>query len=67
MYKCLCDCGKEVVVSSTHLMSGHTTSCGCLHIEIMQELFVKDLTGQKFGKLTVIEKDKIKNGRQYWK
>lgn len=26
---CLCDCGNEKVVSSTHLISGATTSCGC--------------------------------------
>lgn len=47
-------------------MSGHTTSCGCLRIEVLQELLVKDLTGQKFGKLTVISKSEIKNNRQYW-
>ena len=29
MWKCVCDCGKEVVVESGHLRSGHTQSCGC--------------------------------------
>lgn len=29
---CLCDCGKEVIVASCHLKSGHTTSCGCLKL-----------------------------------
>lgn len=66
MYKCICDCGNEVIVSATHLMSKHTQSCGCLHIKILQDLFVKDLTGQQFGKLTVIDKNEVKNGRQYW-
>lgn len=28
-WKCLCDCGKEVMVYSTHLIQGNTTSCGC--------------------------------------
>lgn len=28
-WKCRCDCGKETVVSTCHLRSGHTTSCGC--------------------------------------
>lgn len=26
---CRCDCGKEVVVKTHHLRSGHTKSCGC--------------------------------------
>ena len=30
---CRCDCGGEVVVTSDHLRSGHTQSCGCLSRE----------------------------------
>jgi len=30
MWKCLCECGNETIVSSGHLRSGHTKSCGCL-------------------------------------
>lgn len=30
MYRCLCSCGNVVEVSSGHLGSGHTKSCGCL-------------------------------------
>ncbi len=26
---CKCDCGNEVIVSSSYLLSGHTKSCGC--------------------------------------
>lgn len=26
---CRCDCGKEVEVYASHLVSGHTSSCGC--------------------------------------
>lgn len=32
-WKCLCDCGRETSVSSTHLITGHTQSCGCLQSE----------------------------------
>lgn len=28
---CQCDCGNKVVVSTGHLKSGHTKSCGCYH------------------------------------
>ena len=27
---CICDCGTECVISCTHMVSGHTKSCGCL-------------------------------------
>ena len=29
VWKCICDCGKEVIVEAGHLRSGHTQSCGC--------------------------------------
>ena len=29
-WKCKCECGNEVVVSGSHLRTGHTTSCGCV-------------------------------------
>lgn len=32
-WKCLCDCGKETFVTTGHLRSGHTSSCGCLGLE----------------------------------
>lgn len=31
--KCLCDCGKERLVTAYNLKSGNTTSCGCLASE----------------------------------
>ena len=34
MWKCLCECGNEVVVNGSHLKNGHTTSCGCFHDEL---------------------------------
>lgn len=32
-YLCKCECGNEIYVTSNHLTSGHTTSCGCKLIE----------------------------------
>lgn len=32
-WRCLCDCGKETFVTTGHLKSGHSSSCGCLGIE----------------------------------
>ena len=36
-WRCLCDCGNEVFVSTTDLNSGHTLSCGCLRKERISE------------------------------
>src|ERR1700722_4995249 len=29
IWKCLCECGKEVFIHGAHLKDGHTKSCGC--------------------------------------
>ena len=54
-WKCKCACGNEVMVKTSNLTSGNTKSCGCLQKE-KSSSFVKDLTGKKFGKLTVIKR-----------
>lgn len=30
---CLCNCGKETIVTSSHIRNNHTQSCGCLNKE----------------------------------
>ena len=55
--RCLCNCGNEVIVSSTHLKSGHTQSCGCLQKERAQAVRFVDEIGNKYGKLTVLSQD----------
>lgn len=37
VWHCCCDCGKEVEVDFTHLLSGGTRSCGCLHRDVAGE------------------------------
>lgn len=61
IYKCRCICGNEVEVNTNKLHSGHTKSCGCRRFRW------KDLTGQKFGRLTVLEFAYTKNKKNYWK
>lgn len=48
-YTCKCDCGNIIEVNGSSLRSGHTTSCGCSR----KGANIKDLTGQRFGLLTV--------------
>ena len=55
-WRCLCDCGREVVRPSKNLRNGTATSCGCRKEEARQENVKArevDLVGQRFGKLVV--------------
>ena len=33
MWKCVCECGNQIIVTGIHLKSGHSKSCGCMRIE----------------------------------
>ncbi len=55
-YECKCDCGKIGAVTSSCLISGKSKSCGCLSSELAAMRRFKDLTGQTFGRLTVIKR-----------
>lgn len=55
---CKCDCGKEAIVSTAHLTTGNTISCGCAK----KGVNTIDLTGQRFGRLTVINPTDIRKG-----
>lgn len=48
-WKCKCDCGNIVTITTDALRSGKTKSCGCLK-------GIDYIIGEKFGRLTVIEK-----------
>ena len=62
---CDCDCGtKEVLVGTGNLVRGYVKSCGCLKREYIQNRTI-DLTGQKFGRLTVRERSE-KKGKIFW-
>lgn len=34
LWRCLCDCGNETIVTGVALRSGNTKSCGCLVAEL---------------------------------
>lgn len=54
IWECQCDCGKTTYVVHRNLINGNTTSCGCLRSELASQRKKKDLTGQRFGHLTVL-------------
>lgn len=49
-WKCKCDCGKSIIVIGRNLLNYSTKSCGCMSPHKLQ-----DLSGQVFGKLTVLQ------------
>ena len=59
LWECLCDCGKHTNVVSNNLTRGNTKSCGCMTTKI-------DLTGQRFGKLEVIEAVTDNKNKKVW-
>lgn len=60
-WECLCDCGQICIIRGSCLKNGNTKTCGCLHTNTVR----KDITGQKFNRLTALKRD-TKNTR-YWK
>lgn len=60
IFLCRCDCGKTVEVNANKLHTGHVKSCGC------RRFLWRDLTGQRFGRLTVVRLAYTKNHRHYW-
>lgn len=64
MWLCRCTCGNETVVAGYTLTHGLTQSCGCLQREILRRF--EDLTGQKFGKLTVLKRVANKGIKLRW-
>lgn len=51
---CKCDCGNEIIVNMCALVNGNTRSCGCLRHEIAKQTKTVDLSGKRFGALTVL-------------
>lgn len=64
---CQCECGNIVTVSGDNLRRNHTKSCGCQRKESAQARVV-NLTGQRFGMITVKKKavNPYKNRHTYW-
>ncbi|MBN4074430.1 MAG: AP2 domain-containing protein [Alkaliphilus sp.] len=63
VWECKCDCGNICEVKTSAFLSGAIRSCGCLRSESR----IKDITGQRFGKLTATKRTgQKKNNSQVW-
>lgn len=55
IWPCRCVCGGSACVHTGDLNNGHTQSCGCFLKERISETHLKNIVGQVFGRLTVLE------------
>lgn len=70
MWFCQCDCGKTKHIRQDALLNGKCTSCGCVGLKNLSLGWWKrrDLLGQRFGRLLVIEDlGKGKNDHYFWR
>lgn len=58
---CKCDCGNITIVSSSHLKSNHTKSCGCLKLEASIKT-IKEYNRNNPGKYNL----KTRTARAIW-
>ncbi len=66
MVKCLCDCGKIVILNKNDVQCGHTKSCGCLQSEMASKANTVDYTGMVSNYDVTILKRHSKNDKGQW-
>lgn len=54
---CDCECGQRKLVSGSALRGGRTLSCGCLQDENRRGDKARDISGETYGRLTVIRRE----------
>lgn len=77
VWRCSCDCGNEIFVSSRHLKNGWAQDCGCVPKEkkaaadrdkkASARVRIKDWVGKSFGDLQVTAYDGKRGGKHYWR
>jgi len=65
-WKCRCDCGNEISALHQALKQGEITSCGCnaKRYQMNERKYPKDLSGLRFGRLTVLERRDNKSAKE---
>lgn len=67
LWHCKCDCGEECFVNTKQLKRGTVTNCGCIPKTTARNgTIAENLTGQHFGKLTVLYRGDNSNHRTCW-
>ena len=67
LWRCVCDCGGEILANTKQLSRGTITNCGCIPKATKRRgPIAEDLTGQTFGILTVIKRAEQGKGSVRW-
>lgn len=67
-WKCKCECGNEKIIDSGNLRNNRVLSCGCQTSSFIKQKLTKDIVGQTFNNLTVLEKTDVRMaGAIVWK
>lgn len=67
VWRCRCSCGKEILVNTKRLQRGTMRDCGCVSVQTARKgPIAEDLTGRRFGRLTVLHRVENRNGRVCW-
>ena len=61
---CRCDCGNTMELHASELINGRRTSCGCSHHSGKHA--ITDLTGKRFGHITVAARSNEPHHRALW-
>lgn len=64
LWDCVCTCGNKVTKSASALRTANTRSCGCLAKEYKEKDIV-NITGLRFGIMTVVGRDETRSGKTY--
>lgn len=64
VYRCKCDCGQFIEVSTRDLKNRNIKSCGCIQKD--KKTKIEDLSGQRFDHLLVLSLAGSKNGKTRW-
>lgn len=62
LYRCRCECGVEKTIKRQFLLDGSIISCGRYSREEKSQRQLIDITGQRFGLLTVLSKSDYQGG-----
>lgn len=61
LWLCRCDCGGEILAEPYKIRNKVISSCGCIRTEKK----IKDITGQRFGRLVALERLDKKRGSSF--
>jgi 5-methylcytosine-specific restriction endonuclease McrA len=64
MWRVQCSCGNQKIMGGSTIKNGYILSCGCLNHELESKGCYKNLVGQRFGRLLVMERTERRQGRQ---